>query len=224
LFLGDSSSPFNELDRIGDVIAMLRAIGVRYVVMHPEDFENSDVERALTATLATDRRQVVTERRFTRIVVYTLAPGDPAPVTPTLRRVPATAIRATASHSPDRLPMLFDGILDTRWLSGGRQTGDEWIELRFDRDRDIGLVRLQMAERSFGDYPRELVVETFGNVPGPLFRGSVLTPFSRGLLTSSYPNIDVLLPVNRADGIRLRQVGSTRRFFWSIHELEVWER
>ena len=58
-----------------------------------------------------------------------------------------------------------------------------------------------------------------------LFRGSVLPQFGRGFVVDhAYPNIDVLLPVNHARMIRLRQLGRTDELFWSIHELQLWER
>jgi hypothetical protein len=140
--------------------------------------------------------------------------------------VPSSAVRAHASHSPDRLPLLFDGDRDTRWLSAEPQSGREWIELDFDAPRNVSEVRMQTAERSFADYPRELAIDAVeaGGVR-TLFRGSVLPQFGRGLRGNlSYPSIDIRLPENQARAIRLRQLGVTDQLFWSIHELELRER
>src|SRR5471030_3496461 len=63
----------------------------------------------------------------------------------------------------DRLPLAFDGDADTRWLTGRPQNGDEWIRLTFDRARDVSAIALQTAARSFGDYPRELSIESVGD-------------------------------------------------------------
>jgi hypothetical protein len=135
-------------------------------------------------------------------------------------------MRMRSSHSPDRLPLLFDGNRDSRWLSASRQTGREWIEIELDGPRDVGHVRMQTAERSFADYPRELTIEAVEPAgTRTLFSGSVLPQFARGFLVDhAYPVIDVVLPPNRARVIRLRQGGVTNELFWSIHELELLER
>jgi hypothetical protein len=85
---------------------------------------------------------------------------------------------------------------------------------------------MQTAERSFGDYPRELAIDAIeSGGDRTLFRGSVLPQFGRGLANSlTYPHIDIELPENQARAIRLRQLGKTDRLFWSIHELELRER
>jgi hypothetical protein len=128
--------------------------------------------------------------------------------------------------SPDRLPLLFDGNRDSRWLSAGRQNGREWIEIGFDVPRDVAHVRMQTAERSFGDYPRELLIEAVEPAgTRVLFSGSVLPAFGRGFLKDhAYPTIDIELPANQARAIRLRQLGVTEQLFWSIHELQLLQR
>jgi len=85
---------------------------------------------------------------------------------------------------------------------------------------------MQTAERSFGDYPRELAIDAVeAGSTRTLFQGSVLPHFGRGFAANrTYPNIDILLPDNQAQVIRLRQLGVTDKLFWSIHELDLWER
>jgi len=130
---------------------------------------------------------------------------------------------ARASDGADRLPLLFDGDPDSRWLTGRPQSGDEWLALDFDRPRDVAGVRLQLGARSFGDYPRELAIE--GAARRLLFRGSVLPQLARGIIANGdYPFIDIALPPNASKTLRLSQRGSAHTFFWSIHELQVMER
>ena len=38
------------------------------------------------------------------------------------------------------------------------------------------------------------------------------------------PFIDLALPPNRTTTVRLRQTGAAHTFYWSVHELELWER
>jgi hypothetical protein len=226
-FLGSGHSPFNEAERLGDVVDMLRRIGVRYLVLHLTEFDSRAIADALMQTVESRRDLVVGERRFENTVVVTLA-LEPAPAPPesALRRLPAEAISARASHAGDRVRFAFDGNPDSRWLTGDRQTGTEWLELRLDRPRDIRLVRMQLAPRSFGDYPRDLAIDVVDdNGARTLFRGPVLTQFTLGLLANgAYPYIDVALPANNGRVVKLRQLAQTHRFFWSIHELELWER
>jgi hypothetical protein len=176
--------------------------------------------------LESDPTRTASERRFTREIIFSLNPPETVPAEPPdLHRVPTAAIHARASHSPDRVPFLFDDDMDSRWLTGVNQSGREWIELEFDRPRDVRRIRLQMATRSISDYPRQLAVDVVENgATRTLFQGSVLPQFARSLtVDGNYPFIDVVLPANRSHIVRLRQLGVTQTLFWSIHELQLWD-
>jgi hypothetical protein len=138
-----------------------------------------------------------------------------------------TSFSATASHARDRLDRAFDGNIETRWVSGERQSGNEWIELTFDRPRDVAHLRLLTSDRSLGDYPRELIVESI-ETGGPLrslFRGTLLQQLARGLIVDPLRGpIDISLPPNHSVQLRLRQAGQTRLWFWAVDELLVFER
>jgi hypothetical protein len=222
-FLGGGHTPFSEAEQLPAALAMVRGIGVRYLIVHVAAFGDRTSADALLSAV---QPQALTMRQFGDTTVAALSPLD-APAMPAgVRRVPSSAIRASASQVADRLPMLFDGDPDSRWVSGGHQAGDEWIELALDRPRDVRVVRLQTATRSFGDYPRDLAIEVVeGGAARTVFRGTVLPQFARGLVADGvHPFIDVVLPANRASIVRLRQLGVTHLFFWSIHELQLLER
>lgn len=226
LLHGDDSA-FSDLSRAGDTIDMLRAIGVRYVVVHPDACMDGSACGGLIAALGRDTARVPGERRFARATAFNLAPLDiaPLPETTTLRRLPASAFRAQASRASDRLPFLFDDDPDSRWLTGAHQSGDEWIQADFDRPRDVRRVRLQMAARSLGDYPRELAIDVVEDgATRAVMHGSVLAQYARSLVADgNYPIIDLVLPPNRSTSLRVRQLGATRTAFWSVHELQLWE-
>jgi len=159
-----------------------------------------------------------------RLTRWNRPPPDPPAA---LRAVSQERFRPTSSRAPYRLPLAFDGDPDTRWLTARRQTGDEWIQLEFDAPRNVGLVRLAMARRSLGDYPRRLRIESSsdGTTFQTLFQGIPLAQFLRGLVRNRvYPTIDIALPSNRTRLLRIRQIGRTRSFYWSVHELGVFER
>ena len=106
----------------------------------------------------------------------------------------------TSSHASDRLPRAFDGNIETRWVSGERQSGDEWVNIAFDHPRDVARVQLLTGERSLGDYPRELVVEVVeaaGGPPRTLYRGTIVRQLARGLIADPRRGpIDIPLPPN----------------------------
>jgi hypothetical protein len=224
-WLGGGHSPFGQIDGQRAAIAALRGIGVRYLVVHRALYPNPELADAVSAAVADDADQIIASRRFGQTTVAALAPlsvEEPAPSRP----IPAGALRLTASHSEDRLPLVLDGDRDSRWISGRPQGGDERLTIALDQPRDVASVSLQLGARSFGDYPRTLevaVVDEQGS--RSLFRGTVLPQFARGLLQDGeYPWIVVALPPNRARAIRLLQTGSAHTFFWSIHELRLRER
>jgi len=226
-FLGlADQSPLADVDRMDVAVGFLRGMGVRYVIVHARDFDEPAAAAAVLTGLQSDHHGVAARHNFGNTTVFVLAPEPPASPTDGLRAVPAADIHARASHEPGRLPFLFDRDRDSRWLTGERQTGREWIELALARPRNVALVRMQTAERSFGDYPRELAIDAVedGGVR-TIFRGSVLPAFGRALaIDYRYPTIDLALPDNHARAIRLRQLGAAEQLFWSIHELELWER
>lgn len=146
-------------------------------------------------------------------------PAEPA------QTVPATAIHVQASHSPERLPRLFDGEPDSRWISSRPQIGDEWLQLDFDRARDIAEVHLQLGARRFGDYPRLLEIDAVEDGRARSLFGTVLPQIARGLIVDgAHPWTELALPPNRARSLRLRQLATARTLFWSVHELRLRER
>jgi hypothetical protein len=225
-WLGGGHSPFRELDRQKDAITAMRGIGVRYLVVHAASYPDRAVADALQGAIESDTNQVIAHRRFGDITVAALAPLQ-SPNSVETVAIPATAIQAKASHSGDRVSQLFDGDADSRWISSHPQTGDEWVELSFDRPRDVRIIRMQLGVRSFGDYPRLLDVDSVDAAGSTrtLFHGTVLPQLARAIVVDGdYPWIEIVLPPNQSAAIRLRQSGSARTFFWSIHELQLRER
>jgi hypothetical protein len=225
LWLRGGHSPLREPGRQRDALDMLRSLGVRYLVIHHRSYEDPALLDELLQAV-NDEQQVIARRTFNGTTVAALVPldlpGGPALLTP----IATTSIVARASDSADRLSMLFDRDRDTRWLTGRPQAGDEWVELQFDRPRDVRVVRLQLGARSFGDYPRRLRIEVVadGGTGHAVFDGSVLPQFAKGILSDGeYPWTEIVLPSNVTRTLRLRQLGTTHAFFWSIHELQLLE-
>ena len=228
-FLGGAASPLNDLDRIEDALGLLASVGVRYVLIHPADYEDPHVGADTVAAIRARPALAVEEFRSDAVVAFRLTESASltAPAAPVGQRLHATDFRASASDSSDRLSLAFDGDADTRWLTGRPQNGDEWISIAFDRTRDVSAIELQTAERSFGDYPRELQVESVGEDGRRtvLYQSPMLIPYGRALAQGgSQPALVVNLPANRTRTLTIRQTGRTRRWFWSIHELGIYVR
>jgi hypothetical protein len=225
LWLRGGHSPLREMGRQSKAVAMLRSIGVKYLVVHRQAYEDPALRYELLGVIDRDP-QVVAHRTFDETSIAVLAPFEAPAVAGMVRRVPSTFIVARASDSTDRLPFLFDEDRDSRWLSARPQSGDEWLTLELDRPRGIRLVRLQLGARSFGDYPRDLAVDAISGASTQfLFRGSVLPQLARGIIADGdYPFIDIVLPANQTKTLQLSQRGNAHTFYWSIHELQLFER
>jgi len=229
-FLGGDASPLNDLDRMDDALQLLHAVGVRYILVHPGDYADAKAGADTVAAIRAHPGLASEAFRSDEVVGFQLgeaeAPAAPLPAAAG-HRMRATDFHADASDAVDRLSLAFDGDGDTRWLTGRPQNGDEWIRIAFDRARDVSAIKLQTAARSFGDYPRELLVESLGEdgVRTVLYQAPMLVPYGRVLAENRpQPSLVVNLPANRTRTLTIRQTGRTRRWFWSIHELAIFER
>ena len=220
---------FNDYD-YGDVLRGLRALGVRYVIVQTDPaLVDAAKGRATSRAIRRQPDQIVTTRDFRGATVFELPPWDGAPSASAPERPPMSrsGLTAATSHSPDELIYAFDGDTETRWLSGRPQAGYESITIQLDNPTDVSHIRLTVGRFSFGDYPRHLIIESTAN-------GQTWETLHSGrgferLLLGAVPVdgvsfMDFPLPPNTSRLIRLRQTGSTPMFYWSFHEVELWER
>jgi hypothetical protein len=227
-FLGNWASPLHEPEHVADTLRGLRALGVRYVMLHGHTFHDPNDAARLAADIAGSRTDVVEEQRFGDTWAWRLADAPPMAriAVDGLARIEPNAFELRASHVTERIPLALDASMDTRWLSGEPQTGNEWLEVRLRRAADVAHVRLANAPRSALDYPRHLVIESIDSHGSAhsLFDGSVVAHVVEAIGTN--PNdasVDIDLAANETTMLRLRQTGRSRPW-WSVHELMLWER
>ena len=226
--LKDSSSPLYDLEQFGDLLRACRALGVHYVVVHESRFRQEGLGHATSVAIGrqTDQLQGVVSFGSTT-VFWLVAPPDAVNASPpSLRAVSQSFFTATASHANADLDLAFDDNLETLWQSGRQQDGTEWIEMQFDRQRNLGLVQFDMgADVSVTDFPRRVRIESSddGQEFRELYEGDVLTEFFRGLVEDADRTpIAIILPDNDTVTLRIRQTGQSSQW-WSISELSVWE-
>jgi hypothetical protein len=227
-FLGGPVSPLTDGSRATDVVAMLRALDVRYVVVHDSGWPAFDDVRTTIERLRFPAEQVTETTRFDGATVISLRRDEPEQRVRVLGEpVGAASIQSSAFDLPDRLALAFDGDPETRWFSGRPQRGDEWVALTFDVPRDIGEVLFRIHPRSLADYPRELTIESVDSegTGRVLFKGSTLPLIGRGFLESGITiPMRVFLESNHSSTLRIRQTAAWRTYFWAIDELQVYER
>jgi hypothetical protein len=220
--------PSTEVERIGELLAMGRAIGLRYVVVHGQLYGDLGIGRHVAGQIGGQAEHVARSRTFGPVVVVELRPPiAAAPSAPSGPEIPRASLSLSASHNSGALPFAIDGNAATRWLSGTQQDGTEWIQIAFDRPRRPTFLRLVMDRRSFGDYPRRLEIDGSrdGQAFTSLMAGSVVTPFALSLIEQPVsPRIELALPPMEMRYLRLRQTGrAVRNWYWSVHEIRVWE-
>src|SRR5206468_12261530 len=76
VFLGGGHSPFSDVEHMSGVIEMVRAAGVRYLVVHAGEFANDAIRDALMRMIDSDRRQVTDRRSLVHTDVFTLEATD----------------------------------------------------------------------------------------------------------------------------------------------------
>jgi hypothetical protein len=227
--LGNGSSPLADSAHVGSALKALRSVGIRYVLLHERTFRDRDEANRLAADIRGAGDVVAEQHRFETTWAWRLADA-PAPGAPATRgdfsRLEPASYALAASNNPERLRLAVDGDIDTRWLSGSPQQGNEWIELRFAQPTDVARIELDNAERSAVDYPRHLVVESVDSdgAARAMFDGSVVDQVILGVVAADpRGTVAIDLPPSRSSALRLRQTGHAPAW-WSVHELQVWRR
>jgi hypothetical protein len=197
-------------------------------MLHEQTFRDPNEAARLAADIGRARDDVIEERRFGDTWAWRLA--DAAPVRPIvlagLTRIEPHTFELRASHARERIPLALDANVDTRWLSGEPQSGNEWLEVRFRQPTDVAHVQLANAPRSALDYPRHLILESIDpqGSAHTLFDGSIVARLVEAIGTNAADaSVDIDVASNETMTLRLRQTGHSRPW-WSVHELNLWER
>jgi hypothetical protein len=217
--------PTLEPGQAAGLVDAARAVGVRYLLVHEHAFPDRRFGVRMTdalRSLGPERVEAFRLVETTAILTLTPAAGTPPPVDPPLATAACAAQGGPNTAGPERA---LDGRVDTRWVSGGRQQGEEWLTIRCPDTRALSGVTFEVARRSLGNYPRRLVVEvsTDGERFRPVFEGSVLPTMARALATTT-PEMSFSVPVEPShfQAVRLRQTARAERdSFWAVDEVRL---
>jgi hypothetical protein len=221
-------SPLFDYDRYAATVTMLRSLGVRYVFVHPDDYnmiQLADGELTKSVEGLRGSGQLLAEHRLLGVYAFELTPFPERAVAPdSMTRIPADEFRVEVSQQGDRAAFLVDGDKDSRWI--GRHDGSGMITARFSQPRDVARVELQLADRSIMDYPRDLQIdaEDSRGRTRTLYRASPYPEFLAAFLRDrTYPSLQIDLPYNDAMVLHVREA-ATYDGWWSVHELRLWRR
>jgi hypothetical protein len=127
-----------------------------------------------------------------------------------------------ATVNPEKAVRAIDGDLETRWDSGVQRPG---VELTLDLGRVEtvhGIALLHGASRR--DFPRGLRIEVAGEDGAwrLLVQGELeVLPITAFLEPRELP-LDIPMAPTEARFIRFTTIRGHDRFYWSVHEIEVW--
>jgi hypothetical protein len=225
--LGARTSPLHEPGHLPEVVRGLRRAGVRYILLHQATFVETAWPGQIVAEMQDAGDQIAEAHAWPGVWVWRLKDLDPRPPAPAgLTLLDPKGFEVRGSHLPSRLPLMFDGNLDTRWMTGERQAGTEWVEVRLLRPAHVRRIEIVGGSRTVLDYPQNLRIEATdpAGVPQSLFDGGVVDQYVESVAFNDlHPSIALDLPRNHTVVLRIQQTGRGASW-WSIHELKIWEQ
>lgn len=119
--------------------------------------------------------------------------------------------KLSASHKEDALAKAVDGNLESRYDTGRSQSPDMWVGVELPVATVVSGVRLDPG-KSAGDFPKAYVVEVAKD-------GQDWAEVAKG---EGQPGVlNIRFDARPIKALRIRQTGSGKSSFWSIHELDL---
>src|SRR5262249_40848431 len=110
----------------------------------------------------------------------------------------------------------IDGNVATRWTTGTPQTHGQFFQIDLGMAQTFDRIVLDSGNSSFeNDHPRGY--EVYVSSDGAGWGGPV------AIGTGQSPITEILFPARTARYIRINQTGSDSGYWWSIHEVNVYQ-
>ena len=197
------------------------------MLLHEATFVEPEIARRIVVELQAAGDQIAEAHEWPGTWAWRLKDIDPPPPRPAdLTLLDPKLFEVRASHAPSRLPLIFDGDVDTRWMTSDRQAGTEWVEVRLPRPADVRRLRIVGGGRSILDYPQRLRIDSTDpmGVSQSLLDSGVVEQYVESVAFNDlHPSIALDLPRNQTVVLRIQQTGRGANW-WSIYELKLWER
>ena len=117
-----------------------------------------------------------------------------------------------ASNNSDDLSLAIDELPDTRWTTTATQQPDQWLTIDLNTIQSFNSIVLE-SEESPNDYPRGYEVYVSSN--GVDWGGVI----SEG--NGNEPTTTINFTTVNARYLRIVQTGTVSRYWWSIHEINL---
>jgi hypothetical protein len=163
---------------------------------------------------------------YQELVLKDLALFYPVPPEKRYNPLSRSGWQASANFNPQEAWKAIDGKKESRWSSGVPQTPGMWVRLDLGRPVSLCLLRLELGE-SLRDFPRELEIRF--SLDG--LRWQEVRPLQPSLVwdgetlvrEGSNGGSDFMIPETPTRYIEFRQNGQDPTYYWSIHEIELYQ-
>lgn len=210
---------------------MLQALGVKYLVLHLEEFKGARRQRTLDWI---DHRPNEYKKRFASgdQVIYEVLPPQTdsvslleAPERPKNAVLVSRAeLSGTAIRGSELASNAFDGVPHTKWTSGRTQVAGDWFEIELTEPRKIAAIEFTKVRDAF-ETPSAYQISVADGAGGQrvlmtqphlrFYRDQVYHPKTfvfRAVLPE--PTVTDAVRIELLDGVAGRE--------WVIHEVNVW--
>jgi len=205
-----------------------RALKVDYILLHlGEIFEpNRPALKQLLKEVEGELR--LAHQDYSDDYLIEVLPGPvrtpDAPNFENLRRLSRDGWTAKASELNDLAPLTLDGNPDTRWDTGGAQKPGNTFELDLGKPTEFRGVSLVFGPSGI-DFPRgySLEVSEDGTSWTEVARTETTIIPIRLFAKPRDLAVNILVPLQRARFVRVTNLGSDRKFYWSIYEAYLYD-
>ncbi|MBX2847959.1 MAG: discoidin domain-containing protein [Acidiferrobacterales bacterium] len=119
----------------------------------------------------------------------------------------------TASHNNSEVNNMIDGSVSSRWTTREKQTSGQWIEIDLSQAKSFNRIELD-SSNSANDFPSQYSFYVSNNRSN---WGAAIASGSGQAITK------INFTTKTARYIRIEQNGSSQNYWWSIHELNIFE-
>jgi hypothetical protein len=211
---------------IRENIKDLRILGVNTILLHTSEIDGEDIERIMAEWKAVGD-EVQTVAIFGKDQVLKVKPGTPLP-SGTVQGTPAKPLiregwTADSSVNRDLAALALDGSLATRWESGPQKSGVSFT-LDLGKRQPVQGISLKLG-KSHSDYPRGYIVEISPDGvrwEQTAAQEKTVIPILAYMKPKDL-SVDVFFDRKDARYIRITDTGEDPLYYWSIHEIEVYQ-